>query len=137
MAVLLADGPAFLGALVVIGAGLTRGSCDAAAGGATPPPTAAAPPAQALDNQPITVALTCGEFLAVNKANHTWGGTAILWLDGVYAARTGITAFPAGWARTLAQGVGGNCAINVNEFRPVLDIIAIVHQQYGGPEPAR
>ena len=32
---------------------------------------------------------------------------AILWLDGFYSGRSGLTELPAGWVRTISQGLGG------------------------------
>jgi hypothetical protein len=51
------------------------------------------------------------------------GGLAILWLDGYYAGRSELSELPAGWTRTVSQGVGGTVAISVNEGRRVLDVV--------------
>jgi hypothetical protein len=91
-----------------------------------PPPAVPVPP-----NLPFTVALTCGEFLRMLHSPDKTAGTAIQWLDGYYSARAGITYFPSDWRQTVAQGVGGTCAINVNASRPVLDVIAQLHAEYG------
>jgi hypothetical protein len=95
-------------------------------------------------NLPFTSSMTCGELLALLKAgkagdqvDRQTGGQAIGWLDGVYAGRSGVTDFPAGWNRTLSQGVCGNCAISVNASRPVLDIIADLRRQYGSVAPGK
>jgi hypothetical protein len=61
--------------------------------------------------------------------------SAMTWFDGVYAGRSGITEFPAGWNRTLARGLGGACAISVNASRPVVDVISELRRQYGGSPP--
>jgi hypothetical protein len=58
-------------------------------------------------------------------------GAAILRLDGHYAGSSGLSELPAGWARTVSQGVGGSCAISVNERRTVLDVIGQLHREYG------
>jgi len=88
--------------------------------------------------------MTCGEFVALLRAakagdqvDKQTSGVAIMWLDGVYAGRSGITDFPAGWNRTLSQGLGGTCAISVNASRPVLDVIADLRRQYGGSPPVK
>src|SRR5215472_12133533 len=43
-----------------------------------------------------------------------------------------VTELPAGWVRTVSQGIGGICAISVNEGRTVLDVIGQLHREYGG-----
>jgi hypothetical protein len=103
-----------------------------------PTPQADAPHPVVL-NRPFTSAMTCGELLVLLRAgaagdavDKLTGGAAISWLDGVYAGRSGITDFPAGWARTLSQGVGGTCAITVNASRPVVDVISDLRRQYDG-----
>jgi hypothetical protein len=102
---------------------------------------AQAPSVQAGNAQPlnpaISSAMTCGELLLLLKSPDHAGGLAILWLDGVYSGRSGITELPAGWVRTVSQGIGGTCAITVNASRPVLDVIAELHREYGKPAPAR
>jgi hypothetical protein len=62
---------------------------------------------------------------------------AITWLDGYYSAKAGATELPAGWSRTVDQGVGGTCAISVNASRAVLDVIAQIHRDYGSAQPAK
>jgi hypothetical protein len=83
-------------------------------------------------NQPVPVTMTCGDFKALLKAgDKRTGGFAIVWLDGYYAGRSGLSELPAGWVRTVSQGVGGTCAISVNERRTVLDVIGQLHREYG------
>lgn len=110
--------------------GLAAGGCMAQA------PTATQEPPQLGDvptpNQPIALAITCAELKALLKAgDKRTAGTAILWLDGYYAGRSGLSELPAGWARTVSQGVGGTCAISVNDGRTVLDVIGQLHREYG------
>jgi hypothetical protein len=95
----------------------------------TPPPSDLQAP-----NQPVPVTMTCGEFKALLKDDKRTSGTAILWLDGYYSGRSGLTELPAGWLRTVSQGIGGSCAISVNERRTVLDVIGQLHREYGGPK---
>src|SRR5262249_29525503 len=86
-------------------------------------PTPQSDEVQAL-NQPVRSTMTCGEFKALLKAgDKRTGGLAIVWLDGLYSGRSGLTELPAGWVRTVSQGIGGTCAISVNERRTVLDVI--------------
>jgi hypothetical protein len=86
-----------------------------------------------LPNQPVALTITCAELRALFKAgDKRTAGAAILWLDGYYAGRSGLSELPAGWARTVGQGVGGTCAISVNERRTVLDVIGQLHREYGG-----
>jgi hypothetical protein len=76
--------------------------------------------------------MTCGDLNALLKApDKRTGGLAILWLDGYYAGCSGLSELPAGWARTVSQGVGGTCAISVNEQRTVLDVVGQLHREYG------
>jgi hypothetical protein len=83
-------------------------------------------------NQPVPLTMTCAELRALFKAgDKRTAGTAILWLDGYYAGHSGLSELPAGWARTVGQGVGGTCAISVNERRTVLDVIGQLHREYG------
>ena len=99
------------------------------------PATQATPqPGEALTlNQPVPVSMTCGEFRALIKAgDKRTSGLAILWLDGYHSGRAGLTELPAGWVRTVSQGIGGICAISVNEGRTVLDVIGQLHREYGG-----
>jgi len=110
--------------------------CVAGTGCAVDAPTAAQSQTGQSDssqtlNQPIPTTLTCGEIRALLKAgDKRTGGLAILWLDGYYSGRSGLTELPAGWTRTVAQGVGGICAITVNEHRAVLDVIGQLHREY-------
>ena len=83
------------------------GGCAAQAPTATQEPT---PPPSDLQapNQPVPVTMTCGEFKALLKAgDKRTVGTAVLWLDGYYSGRSGLAELPAGWLRTVGQGVGG------------------------------
>jgi hypothetical protein len=57
-------------------------------------------------------------------------GLAILWLDGFYSGRSGLSELPAGWIRTVSQGLGGTYAISVNTYRTILDVIAPLHREY-------
>jgi hypothetical protein len=83
-------------------------------------------------NQAIALTITCGELKTLFKADDKrTAGAAILWLDGYYAGRSGLSELPAGWARTVSQGVGGTCAISVNEQRIVLDVVGQIHRDYG------
>ncbi len=76
--------------------------------------------------------MTCGDLKGLLKAaDKRTGGLAILWLDGYYAGGAGLSELPAGWARTVSQGVGGTCAISVNEQRTVLDVVGQLHREYG------
>jgi hypothetical protein len=85
-----------------------------------------------LPNQPVAVTMTCAELRAIFKAgDKRTAGAAILWLDGYYAGRSGLSELPAGWARTVGQGVGATCAISVNEGRTVLDVVGQLHREYG------
>lgn len=85
-----------------------------------------------LPNQPVALTITCGELKALFKAgDKRTAGAAILWLDGYYAGRSGLSELRAGWARTVSQGVGGTCAISVNERRTVLDVVGQLHREYG------
>jgi hypothetical protein len=83
-------------------------------------------------NRPVSSTMTCGEFKALLKDDKRTSGTAILWLDGYYSGRSGLAELPAGWLRTVSQGVGGTCAISVNDRRTVLDVIGQLHREYGG-----
>ena len=111
--------------------------CTAASGceAQAPPATQATPPPSEAPtlNQPVPVSMTCGEFRTLMKTgDRQTGGLTILWLDGYYSGRTGVTELPAGWVRTVSQGIGGICAISVNEGRTVLDVIGQLHREYGG-----
>lgn len=83
-------------------------------------------------NPSISAAMTCGELLPLIRSKDKIGGLAILWLDGYYSGRANLPALSSGWTRTVSQGVGGTCAITVNAPRPVLDVIAQLHREYGG-----
>jgi hypothetical protein len=76
--------------------------------------------------------MTCGELKALLKDDRRTTGTAILWLDGYYSGRSGLSELPAGWLRTVSQGIGGICAISLNEHRTVLDVIGQLHRDYAG-----
>jgi hypothetical protein len=81
------------------------------------------------------VDITCAELKALFKAgDKRTAGAAILWLDGYYAGRSGLSELPAGWARTVSQGVGGTCAITVNDGRTVLDVVGQLHREYASPK---
>ena len=84
---------------------------------------------------PVSTTMTCGELLPLIRSHDRSAGAAILWLDGYYSGRAGLPGMSAGWLRTISQGVGGTCAINVNASRPVLDVIAQLHREYGGVIP--
>ena len=59
-------------------------------------------------NQPVPWTMTCREFTSLMKSgDKRTGGLAILWLDGFYSGRSGLTELPASWTRTVAQGIGG------------------------------
>jgi hypothetical protein len=81
-------------------------------------------------NPSISAALTCAEFRPLLHSDPKTAGLAILWLDGYYSGRAGFPALPAGWTRTVSQGIGGTCAISVNASRSVLDVIAQLHREY-------
>ena len=116
----------------VVVCGLAAGGCMAQAPTATPEPQPGDRPTL---NQPVPLTMTCGEFKALLKAgDKRTGGLAILWLDGYYAGRSGLGELPAGWVRTVSQGVGGTCAISVNEGRTVLDVVDQIHREYGSPK---
>ena len=123
-------GVAFSGVLAGLVCGVASG-CVAQAPTSTQLPTSQSGDGQSL-NQPVLSTITCGEFTALLKAgDKRTSGTAILWLDGFYSGRSGLTELPAGWARTVSQGVGGTCAISVNASRTVLDVIGQLHREYG------
>ena len=84
-------------------------------------------------NPPVPTTLTCAEFNDARKSgNKALVGATILWFDGYYSGRSGLTELPAGWLRTVAQGAGGMCAMTVNAHRAVLDVIGQLHRDYGG-----
>jgi hypothetical protein len=121
---------AFSGWLAVLVCGLA-GGCVAQEPSPAQGPAPQSGDVQAL-NQPVPSTMTCREFKALLKAgDKRTGGTAILWLDGYYSGRSGLTELPAGWLRTVGQGIGGTCAITVNERRTVLDVIGQLHREYG------
>jgi hypothetical protein len=101
------------------------------AGGCTPQLVAQQSDIPQLLNPPISVALTCAEFLPLIHSHDKIVGPAILWLDGYYSGRAGLTGMRADWLKTISQGVGGTCAIDVNASRPVIDVIAQLHREYG------
>jgi hypothetical protein len=124
-------GIAFSGWLAVLACGAASG-CVAQTPNVVQAPTPQPSGPQPL-NQPVKSTMTCGEFSALLRAgNKRTSGLAVLWLDGFYSGRSGLTEMPAGWARTVAQGIGGTCAISVNERRTVLDVIGQLHREYGG-----
>ena len=111
--------------------GLVAGGCMAQAPTATQEPTPQ-PADASTPNQPVALTITCAELKALFKAgDKRTAGAAILWLDGYYAGRSGLSELPAGWVRTVSQGVGGTCAISVNEQRTVLDVVGQLHREYG------
>jgi hypothetical protein len=122
---------------IIVGlAGLFAAGCAAAQSAAQPantPPAVPAPVGPApFTNPPISASLTCGQLLPMlHAADKRPGGFAIIWLDGYYSARAGLTELPANWSHTLSQGVGATCAIDVNATRAVLDVIAQLHRDYG------
>jgi hypothetical protein len=117
--------------------GLAVGGCMAQVPPATPEVTAQ-PGDATRSNHPVALTITCAELRALFKAgDNRTAGAAILWLDGYYAGRSGLSELPAGWARTVGQGVGGTCAISVNERRTVLDVIGQLHREYGSPPRER
>ena len=120
----------FSGWLVALICG-AAGGCMAQEPASTEAPAAQAGGTQAL-NLPVSSTITCGEFKALLKEDRRTSGTAIIWLDGYYSGRTGLTELPAGWVRTVSQGIGGTCAISANERRAVLDVIGQLHREYGG-----
>jgi hypothetical protein len=83
-------------------------------------------------NQPINAGMTCAEFKALVKSgDKRTTGLAVLWLDGYYSGRAGLSELPAGWTRTVGEGLGGTCAVSVNAQRTVLDVIGQLHREYG------
>ena len=118
----------FCGWLAVLVGNMASG-CVAQESTPAQAPTAQSGDAQAL-NRPVSSTMTCGEFKALLKDDKRTGGTSILWLDGYYSGRSGLTELPAGWIRTVSQGIGGICAISVNDQRTVLDVIGQLHREY-------
>jgi hypothetical protein len=89
-------------------------------------------------NKGITTGMTCDQFMGLVKSDDKQTlGIAILWLDGVYAGRSGLDSFPPGFAATLGQAAGGTCAIGVNSARLVVDVLSDIHKQYGQTAPAK
>ena len=121
---------AFSGWLIALICGVA-GGCMAQEPASTEAPAAQPGGTQAL-NLPVASAMTCGEFKALLKQDRQTSGIAIIWLDGYYSGRVGLTDFPAGWLRTVSQGIGGTCAISANEHRTVLDVIGQLHRDYAG-----
>jgi hypothetical protein len=98
--------------------------------GATPKCTARQ---HSIANQPIKSTMTCEEVKGLLKAGDKQTiGLAVLWLDGYYSGRAGLSELPAGWTRTVGQGLGGTCAISVNAHHTVLDVIGQLHREYAG-----
>jgi hypothetical protein len=113
-------------------------SANAAPVAAQEPPTNTPSRPPPFENPAINIALTCSELHALlHGPDRRAGGMAITWLDGYYSAKAGATELPAGWSRTVDQGVGGTCAISVNASRAVLDVIAQIHRDYGSAQPAK
>ncbi len=105
-------------------------ACTFASGCAAPP--AQQPIASEPSNQPINTALTCAQFLEKLHADDKRAVSfAIVWLEGYYSGQANISEIPAGWIKTVSQGVGGTCAISPNASRTVLDVIAQLHRDYG------
>ena len=76
--------------------GLAAGVCMAQAPTATQE-TTPQPGVVPTLNPPISVSMTCGDLNALLKAaDKRTGGLAILWLDGYYAGRSGLSELPAG-----------------------------------------
>jgi hypothetical protein len=53
------------------------------------------------------------------------GGLATPWLNGYYSFRSGLTNYPPARSGQF-QGVGGICAITLNERRTVLNVYRLV-----------
>ena len=83
---------AFSGWLVALICG-AAGGCMAQEPASTEAPAAQAGGTQAL-NLPVSSTITCGEFKALLKEDRRTSGTAIIWLDGYYSGRTGLTELP-------------------------------------------
>jgi hypothetical protein len=47
-------------------------------------------------NRAVAATMTCGVFKALLKDDRRTSGTAILWLDGYYSGRSGLTDLLAG-----------------------------------------
>ena len=90
------------------------------------------PTATPAPNLEINTSITCSDFNELLKSKNKLAGTAIVWLDGYYSGKAGLKTLPAEWVQTVSQGLGGTCAITVNASRPVLDVIAKLHREYGG-----
>src|SRR5262249_30280230 len=96
---------AFSGGLGARACGVA-GGCVAQEPAQTQPPATQSSNTQVL-NRPVPSTMTCGEIKALLKDDTRTAGTAILWLDGYYSGRSGLTELPAGWVRTVSQGIGG------------------------------
>ena len=102
------------------------------------PQTAAQQPGNPSSNDPMEAAtnallgLICGEMRQALSAKDKRAGPVILLLDFYYTRHAGLPDYTTEWARTVSQGVGGTCAIDVNATRTVLDVIAQMHREYGG-----
>lgn len=103
--------------------------------GCAPQVAADEPVAPATLNPLISASLTCSDLLPLLRSKDKTAGLAILWLDGYYSGRAGLAALPAGWTRTVSQGVGGTCGITVNASRAVLDVIGQIHREYRTESP--
>src|SRR5215472_17945319 len=78
--------------------------CVAGTGCVAGPPTARIPTGESDSVQTLTT-LTCAATQVLWRAGDMLtGGLAILWLDGYYSGRSGLTELPAGWTRTVARG---------------------------------
>jgi hypothetical protein len=114
-----------IGLLAIASACMLSGECM--------PQVAAQPPESPQSPNPlVSAAITCAEFRLLLHSDPKTAGVAILWLEGYYSGRVGLPALPAGWARTVSQGIGGTCAISLNASRSVVDVIAQVHREHGG-----
>ena len=111
-------------------------SCSARGPAATEASTPQPGDAPQWVNQAVPLTMTCQEFRALVTSDKRTAGLAILWLDGFYSGRSGLSGLPAGWIRTAGQGVGGTCAITVNASRTVLDVIGQLHREYGTRQSA-
>ncbi len=86
----------------------------------------------------VSTAATCGQLGSLfTSGDKRGGGFTILWLEGYYSGRAGISSIPADWIKTVAQGIGAGCSVDANSYRPVIDIIAEAHRNYGGAAGVR
>jgi hypothetical protein len=84
--------------------GLAVGGCMAQVPPATPEVTAQ-PGDATTSNHPVALTITCAELRALFKAgDNRTAGAAILWLDGYYAGRSGLSELPAGWGEDRGPG---------------------------------